>query len=106
MRPISSTLTELIVFAEGVITRPNGNHDWYERLNAIAVEVRYADALPAENIRTTRAALIMTVAIEEFRDSDRYAGSQWLILAGAVLPILRAEAYVALQNEKKARAEG
>ena len=62
-----------------------------------------ADARPAEGIRTTRAAVIMVIAIEEFCAGDREPTSQWLGLAGTTLPLLRAEAWRARRNEQEAR---
>lgn len=104
MRALSAVLSDLIVFAEGVITRPNGNHPYTECFDAIASEIRHADALPAESVRTTRAAMVTVIAIEEFRRDGGEPGSRWLMLAGAALPMLRTEAWLALKNEKEARA--
>lgn len=104
-RPLSQTLTDLITLANEVITRPRGASG----LNAgghfeqLAAEVRHAESAPAENIRTTRAAMIMVFALEEFRGGEQEAGSPWLMLAGTALPLLRVEAWVALNNEKQAR---
>jgi hypothetical protein len=106
MRPLSETLTDLIVFAEQVITRPamvpnlanNG------MLPTLAREVKYADALPAESVRTTRAAMVMIIVLEEFFAGDCEPDERALMLAGATLPWLRGEAWVARRNEKEAGA--
>jgi hypothetical protein len=103
MRALSATLTDLIEFAEGVVTRPRSNHEYAGAFVVLASEVRYADTLPAEGVRTTRAAMVMVIAIEEFRQSGQEAGSRWLMLAGATLPLLRGEAWLAMNNEKEAR---
>ena len=102
MRPLSETLIELISFAENTVCRPLQGTGGV--LATLAQEVRRADALPAEGIRTTRAAMIMIITIEEFFATERVSTSQWLMLAGATLPLLRAEAWVATRNEKEARA--
>jgi hypothetical protein len=106
MRQISEILTDLIGFAEETITRPTRSYGFAvdERFVELAAEVRHADSLPAEGIRTTRMALIMVIAIEEFYGGERIATSQLLMLAGATLPLLRAEAWVAARNEKEAAA--
>jgi hypothetical protein len=107
MRPQSEILTDLIDFAQATISRPRSIaaalHDTFKE---IAIEVRHADALPAEAERTTRAAMVMTIALEQFLNSDREPTSQWLGLAGVTLPLLRAEAWRALRNEKEARGRG
>ena len=103
MRALSNVLNDLIGFAESAVTRPNSDHGYTEQFAALAAEVRYADALPAENIRTTRAAMVIVIAIEEFWRGGREPGSRWLMLVGATLPMLRAEAWIAINNEKEAR---
>lgn len=103
MRPLSATLNEMIVFTEGVVTRPRADRDYEGYFATLAGEVRRADALPAESIRTTRAAMVTVIAIEEFRQSGEEPGSRWLMLLGATLPLLRSEAWLAMNNEKEAR---
>jgi hypothetical protein len=105
MRPLSQVLTELIGFAEETVTRPAKHYGFsVDVLVRLAAEVRHADALPAEGIRTTRAGMMMVIAIEEFFSTDREATSPWLMLAGSLLPMLRAEAWRARRNEQEARA--
>lgn len=103
MRALSAVLTELIVFADSVVTRPQSHHGNSEQFAALASEVRHAAALPAESVRTTQAAMVIVIAIEEFRQSGEEPGSRWLMLVGATLPLLRSEAWLALNNEKEAR---
>lgn len=105
MRPLSQTLNDLITVASEIVTRPRsgtginaGGH-----FDMLAAEVRQAENSPAEAVRTTRAAMIMVFALEEFRDGEQEAGSPWLMMAGTALPLLRVEAWVALNNEKQAR---
>jgi hypothetical protein len=108
MIPLSETLIRLIGFAEEIITRPArlyGSAGFDQGLNfgSLAAEIRKAEARPAEGIRTTRAAMIMVFAIEEFFAGDREPTSQWLGVAGVTLPLLRAEAWRARRNEQEAR---
>lgn len=103
MRALSAVLYDLIGVAEEVVTRPR-LVDQSFKFSALGSEVRYADALPAEGVRTTRAAMVMVIALEEFRNGDREPGSPWLMMAGATLPLLRGEAWAATKNEKEARA--
>lgn len=110
MKPLSETLTDLIGFAEETVTKPNrySGSTLTARFADLAAEVRQADARPAENIRTTRAALIMVMALEEFYDANNECGptplkNPWLMLAGTTLPLLRVDAWRALNNEKQAR---
>ncbi len=105
MRPLSQALTALIGFAEETITRPGKFHGFRldEGFGELAREIRRHDALPAEGVRTTRSAMVMIIALEEFFDSDREPTSRWLMVAGVTLPILRGEAWRAAKNEKEAR---
>jgi hypothetical protein len=112
MRELSKTLTELVDVANHVITRHGltlGGDIVSGKFGQLAAEVRDAEARPAEGVRTTRAAMMMVFALEGFRETGRDGGernleNQWLMLAGAVLPLLRVEAWVAFNNEKAARA--
>jgi hypothetical protein len=106
MRSLSETLTDLIGFAEETVTRPARHLGFTidDRFQEMAREVRHADGLPAEGVRTTRAGMMMVIAIEEFFSTDREATSPWLMLAGSLLPMLRAEAWRARRNEQEARA--
>ena len=105
MRNLSETLTDLIVLAEAVVSRPRSMAVAKDvtPLPTLSAEILRAVSLPAENVRTTQAALIMTIALKEFFDGDREPTSQWLGVAGVALPLLRGEAWVALNNEKAAR---
>ncbi len=107
-RPLSTTLTDLIGFAEQTVTKPTryGATDTAWKFAAIAAEVREAEARPAENIRTTTAAMIMVMALEEFHAAGATSenlSNPWLMLAGATLPLLRVDAWRAFNNEKQAR---
>lgn len=105
-RPLSEILTSLIGISEDFVTRPATVMTRYGNgLAALAAEVRHADALPAEGVRTTRAALVMVIALEEFCAGDHSPGSPWLMLAGTTLPLLRVEAWLALRQEKEARGQ-
>lgn len=107
MKTLSEILNELIGFAEEVITRPR-RYDGMAlaaRFAPLAETVRRADALPAEGIRTTRAAMTMVIVLEEFFAGDREPTSQLLGIAGAALPWLRADAWRALRNEKETRGQ-
>lgn len=100
MKPLSRTLTELIDLAEQMLTRPLMGVS-PSQLVDLAREVRAAEARPAENRRTTRAALVMVIALEEIRGADRDEDvGPWQMLGGCALPMLRAEAYQALRNER------
>ncbi len=108
-RPLSATLTDLIGFAEQTVVKPTrylsvSASAW--AFAAIAAEVREAEARPAEDIRTTAAAMIMVLALEEFYTSgvsSENLSNPWLMIAGAALPLLRVDAWRAFNNEKQAR---
>ncbi len=110
MRELSKTLTELIDVANHVVTRHGlrlGGDIVSDKFGTLAAEVREADARPAEAVRTTRAAMMMVFCLEGFRETGgaaRDLENQWLMLAGAVLPLLRVEAWMAFNNEKNAGA--
>lgn len=109
MRPLSEALNVLVATAQDVINKPQMMPARLpESFAALAAEIRKADGQPAENVRCTRAAVMMISAIEGFyesRDSTRLE-NPWLMLAGSLLPLLRVDAWVALTNEKQARGHG
>jgi hypothetical protein len=55
MRPLSETLTDLISFAEDIVGKPAKYRTFLSSptFSTIAAEIRHAEALPAEGIRTT-----------------------------------------------------
>jgi hypothetical protein len=108
MKPLSETLTDLIGFAEEVIGKPAKFRTFLidSNFSTIASEIRHAEALPAEGIRTTGAGMIMVVALDEFFAGDiREATSPWLGVAGVTLPLLRGDALRARLNEIEARRQ-
>lgn len=108
MRPLSESLTVLIATAEDLVRRPQ--QSWSALTSTgfadLATEIRAADARPAEGVRSTRAAVIMITAIEARADS--FADDlSWQMLIGAALPLLRREAWQALNSERgAAQGEG
>ncbi|HYD66128.1 hypothetical protein [Azospirillum sp.] len=106
MRELSKTLTELITISGNVVTRHGlslAGNIVDDRFITVAQEVRAADARPAEGVRCTNAALAMVIALEAYRDGERDPGAPWLMVAGCLLPMLRADAWRALNDEKQAR---
>lgn len=103
MRPLSQTLTDLITVASDVVTRRGTQLVAGSHFALLASEVRQAEVRPAEDVRTTRAAVIMVLALEEFAAGPMDTGSPWLMLAGNVLPLLRVDAWRAMNQEKAAR---
>lgn len=105
IKPLYTTLCNLIVLTERVVTRPNFDRAAIrQQLADIASEVRAADARPAEDERVTQAAMVMIISLEQLRDeADRAALSPWSMIAGAMLPLLRDDAYTALQQERGVR---
>ena len=108
MRELSETLGALIDIANHVVTRHGltlGGDIVNNQFAQIAQEVRDAVRRPAEDVRCTNAAMAMTIVLEAYRDSDREElGQPWLMIAGALLPMLRVDAWRALNYEKEARA--
>lgn len=106
MRFFSETLIDLIDFAQEVITRPTRVYGFDDNkgFKTLAAEVRHADALPAEGKRTTRAAIAMINALEEFLSCDREATSPILGIVGNMLPWLRGAASTAFSSEREVRA--
>ncbi|WP_025036112.1 hypothetical protein [Bradyrhizobium sp. DOA9] len=108
MRPLSQTLTQLIGFTEEVLTRPARHHGLAAdtRFAVLAQEVRAASSRPAEGIRCTHAAAAIVECCEAFFGGEMDPGSRWLAALGALLPILRTEAWQALRNERDGAGEG
>ena len=107
MRPISETLKILIATAEDLVLRPQkGPALMQTTFPELAAEIRKLDLQPAEGVRTTAAAIVMITALEQFAIGHAHdKGSPWLMIAGATLPILRTEAYVAMMSERAAQDE-
>ncbi|UPT93922.1 hypothetical protein J4G48_0031935 [Bradyrhizobium barranii subsp. apii] len=107
MRPLSQTLTELIGFTEELLTRPARHHGLAAdtRLAVLAREIRDADRRPAEGIRCTASGFAILACTEAFFAGEMDPGSRWLSAIGALLPILRVEAWQALRNEKEVAGE-
>lgn len=104
MKPLSQTLSSLVVLTEELLARPLLDpRSVAGRFAAIAADVRAAEARPAEGIRTTSAALVTVTAIEEYRHAASDRASMWLMLIGATLPLLRAAAFDALNEERQRR---
>lgn len=100
-RPLYTTLSNLIVLAEETVTRPNFDRVAFRsRVSDLATEVRAADARPAEDERVTQAAMVMIISLEQIRDEADRTSSPWSMIAGAMLPLLRADAYTALEQER------
>jgi hypothetical protein len=106
MKALSEHLTMLTITAEDIMRRPI--HALPSKLGSefehTASEIRRFDASPSEGIRSTRAGVIMCTAIEAFFAGE--AGDHhWQMVIGAVLPLVRREAFQALKNEKEAARE-
>src|SRR5579863_635832 len=100
MRPLSQALTDLIKCAEDIVLRPVILAAYPPpKFFDLASEIDLADQRPAEDIRTTRAAMAMIPAIENFY-ADSKGDHQWQMVIGSILPLLRRDAYQALQNER------
>ncbi|MEY9466320.1 hypothetical protein ABH973_006733 [Bradyrhizobium ottawaense] len=108
MRPLSQTLTELIGFTEELLIRPARHHGMAAdtRFAVLAQEIRDADKRPAESIRCTASGIAIVACIEAFFAGEMDPGARWLSAIGALLPILRGEAWQAVRNEKDAAGEG
>jgi hypothetical protein len=101
MKPLSENLTILIATAEDMIRKPA--HRLPEALpegfSEIAAAVRRAHEQPCDGIRSTRAAMMMCIAIDGFFSGD--AGDQFYQSEiGSILPKLRSEAWQAMKNER------
>jgi hypothetical protein len=104
IKPLHSTLSNLIVLAEEVIVKPHFDRFVFaERLCDLACEVRSADSRPAEDIRTTQAAMVMVICLEEIRDRDEDGAIHWRMLAGTTLPMLRGDAFREFRQQRERR---
>lgn len=108
MRPLSQTLTELIGFTEELLTKPARHHGLAAdtRFALLAQEIRDAERRPAEAIRCTASGVAILACTEAFFAGEMDPGSRWLGAIGALLPVLRGEAWQALRNEKDVAGEG
>lgn len=108
MKPsVSGILSNLIVLAEEFVTKPQaalGSSRLAENLAAIGEDVRAADDGMQEGGPTTSSGVVMVTALEQYLLMPEPLRGMWLIIAGATLPLLRAETFKALANERTARA--
>jgi len=104
MRPLSECLTALIREADVLIRQPQQVRHT-PAFAALAAEIRDWERRPAEGVRCTRAALVMLHAIEGYFETGGEKGNPWLMLAGATLPLLRVDAWLALNDERNASQE-
>jgi hypothetical protein len=105
-RPLSQILNDLTGYAGNLVATPlysavNANIDFAQ----LAAEVRAAEARPAVGTRATYGAIIVVNAIEAWRASAGEVGSPWLMLVGTALPLLRTDAWLALNQEKAQATE-
>jgi hypothetical protein len=106
-KPVSAILSNLIVLAEEFVVKPRivlGSAALHQRLMSIGEDVRAADARLQEGGPTTAAGMVMVSALEQYLQADEPLRGMWLIVAGALLPLLRTETFKAITNERTARA--
>lgn len=106
-KPISGILSNLMVIAEEVIMKPavaRHSQEFRRRLSDLAGDVREADGRLQEGGPVTSSAMVMVTVLERYMVDDDHLASMWLVLAGATLPLLRAETYTSFKNEREARA--
>ncbi|WP_439399000.1 hypothetical protein ACRQ5Q_16750 [Bradyrhizobium sp. PMVTL-01] len=108
MRTLSQALNALILVVEETLTRP-ARYQSIARDPAfpgLAAEIRKYDSQPAEHTRCTHAAMAAVHLLEAFYASDVLeATSPWLSALGAMLPLLRGDAFQAFRNERAAIEE-
>lgn len=106
MKPLSENLTVLIATAEDLIRKPAHQLPTQlpESFSALAADIYGAHASPCDGIRSTRAGVMMCLAIEGFFAGD--AGDQFYQSEiGSILPKLRSEAWQASKNERAVSEE-
>jgi len=101
MRPLSQALNDLIKCAEDIVHRPvllaaYPPASFFDLVG----EIDLADQRPAENFRTTRSAMVMCPAIENFY-ADPKGDHHWQMVIGTILPLLRTDAYQQFQHERE-----
>jgi hypothetical protein len=101
MRTLAQQLGELITIADRVMRQPLTAFS--DRDHEIAAELRHSHALPADGVRCTNAAMAMLAALDGLRQSGSSSAeaAPWQMLVGAILPLLRAEAYRQFVAEKE-----
>lgn len=104
MRSLHECLTTLIAEVDVVIRMPQHIPlGITPALAQLAAEIRDWDRRPAEGIRCTRAAMVMLHALEGYLETGGERGNPWLMLAGATLPLLRVDAWNAMNAERETR---
>lgn len=101
MKPLSEHLLALIMTAEEIMRAPSERRTPLPSGFAeVASAIRRAHQQPAEGVRATYAGIVMLDAIEAFSAT---INDRWQMQIGALLPILRDDAWQALRNEKGQR---
>ena len=106
-KPLSGILSNLIVLAEEIITRPQRmNHQGtptQDKVARLGVEIREADQQIYEGEPATAAGVVMITCIEQaILHQGKPIALHWLAVAGATLPLLREESFIAFRNEREA----
>lgn len=100
MKPLSRHMEDLIRIADATLRAPRPLSEG----DAVTLaEIRRIDQLPAETTRHTHAPMAMIAAIEGLQQTDGQApdATPWLVLIGAVLPVLKAEGFRQLCAERE-----
>jgi hypothetical protein len=103
MRSTHDSLMILLATAEDIVRRGQWPAVLPPVFFELAADIRRIDAQPAEAERVTAAAVMMIIAIEKFFAGPHEKSSPWLMLAGTILPLLRIEAWLAMNIEREAR---
>ena len=106
MRSLSENLSILIATAEDMIRKPAHQlpTDLPERFGEITDAIKRAHERPCDGVRSTRAGMMMCLAIDGFFSGD--AGDQFYQSEiGSILPKLRSEAFQARKNERAVSEE-
>lgn len=106
MKRLSELMRQLVAVVEEAVTRPVARVESITRADfaELAAEIRRIHALPAEHVRCSHAAIAVLELIEGYervKPTDQANGMPWLMLIGATLPLLRAEAWRQLCAERE-----
>jgi hypothetical protein len=106
-RPVSSVLHELLDIAEGYLFKPSFPSPWTAPLDRLHPEVAAAVKRPCDGVRVIHAEALLLADVLIMLDHELRFGvderaQKFAMLAGALLPMVKANLYAAVMAQRPA----
>jgi hypothetical protein len=98
-RPLSRVLGEIVGIAER-LPAATSSAIWDPRFDELRLEIGAADRRPAVGERLTDAARLW-LDVAKLSDTHPARGTQWKMVAGVLLPMVRDDLWLAINQERE-----